>query len=102
MQQELARFAVEITRTTLVDWVAAVATVLEPLYRLVRDDLITGSYLRFDEAPVRVMDPEVDGRTATGWLWDCSVHDSSGARKLLGSSGVGSFHWLYRGWTVDP
>ncbi len=71
LQQELARFGVEITRTTLADWVAATATALEPLYRLVRDDLMAGSYLQVDETPVQVMDPEVEGRTATGWLWVC-------------------------------
>ena len=69
VQQELTRFGVEITRTTLADWVAATAMVLEPLYRLVRDNLLAGSYLQIDETPVHVMDPEVEGRTATGWLW---------------------------------
>jgi hypothetical protein len=69
VQQEIARFGVEITRTTLADWVAATATALEPLYHLVRDDLMAGSYLQIDETPVQVMDPEVKGRTATGWLW---------------------------------
>ena len=69
VQQELARHGVTTTRTTLVDWVAGAATTLEPLYRLVRDDLMGGSYLQIDETPVRVMDPEVLGKTATGWLW---------------------------------
>jgi transposase len=69
VQQELTRFGVEITRTTLADWVAATATALEPLYRLVRNDLMAGNYLQIDETPVQVMDPEVEGRTATGWLW---------------------------------
>ena len=69
VQQELARHGVTITRTTLADWVAGAATTLEPIYRLVRDDLMSGSYLQIDETPVRVMDPEVLGKTATGWLW---------------------------------
>jgi transposase len=69
VQQELARFGVEITRTTLADWVNAAATALEPLHHLVRQDLMGGSYLQIDETPVRVMDPEVEGRAATGWLW---------------------------------
>jgi hypothetical protein len=34
-----------------------------------RDDLMAGSYLQVDETTVQVMDPEVEGRTATGWLW---------------------------------
>ncbi len=69
VQQELALHGVTIERTTLADWVAGAATILEPLYRLVRDDLMSGTYLQIDETPVRVMDPEVLGKTATGWLW---------------------------------
>ena len=69
VQQELTRFGVEITRTTLADWVAAVAGALQPLADLVREDLLRGDYLQIDETPVRVMDPEVEGRTASGWLW---------------------------------
>ncbi len=30
---------------------------------------MSGSYLQIDETSVRVMDPEVLGKTATGWLW---------------------------------
>lgn len=69
VQQELARHGVEITRTTLADWVATGAGALEPLVALIRKDLILGDYLQVDETPVRVMDPEVPGKTAQGWLW---------------------------------
>ena len=31
--------------------------------------MLRGDYLQIDETPVRVMDPEVEGRTASGWLW---------------------------------
>lgn len=41
----------------------------EPLYHLLRCDLMAGNYLQVDETPVQVMDPEIEGRTATGWLW---------------------------------
>jgi hypothetical protein len=75
VQQEPARFGVDITRTTLADWVAAVTTALEPIHHLVRKDLMGGSYLQIEETPVRVMDPEVEGRAATGWL---SVYDRPG------------------------
>ena len=59
----------EITRTTLADWVDAAAVALEPIYKAIRTDLIGGNYLQVDEIPVRVMDPEVRGKTASGWLW---------------------------------
>jgi transposase len=63
VQQELARSGVEITRTTLSDWVAMGAGALEPLVASIRKDLVGGDYLQVEETPVRVMDPEVPGRT---------------------------------------
>jgi len=30
---------------------------------------MAGSYLLIDAIPLQVMEPEVKGRTATGWLW---------------------------------
>ncbi len=65
VQQALARFGEDITRTTLADRIAATATALEPLPHILRHDLMAVSYLQIDEAPVRVMDPEVVGRAAT-------------------------------------
>ena len=53
----------------MADWVDAAAVALEPIYKAIRTDLIGGNYLQVDETPVRVMDPEVRGKTASGWLW---------------------------------
>ena len=69
VQQELGRHGVVVTRSTLADWVNAVAAALEPLQQRVRQDLMGGDYLQVDETPVKVMDPDVPGRTAHGWLW---------------------------------
>lgn len=69
VQQELARFGVSITRTTLCDWVSAAASALQPLWRRLHQGLVGGDYLQVDETPVKVMDPEVQGKCATGYLW---------------------------------
>ena len=69
VQQELGRHGVEVTRSTLSDWVNAVAAALEPLQQRLRQDLVGGDYLQVDATPVKVMDPDVPGRTAHGWLW---------------------------------
>ena len=69
VQQELGRHGVEVTRSTLSDWVNAVAAALEPLQQRLRQDLVGGDYLQLDETPVKVIDPDLLGRTATGWLW---------------------------------
>ena len=59
----------EVTRSTLSDWVNAVAAALEPLQQRLRQDLVGGDYLQLDETPVKVIDPDLLGRTANGWLW---------------------------------
>ena len=69
VQQELGRHGVEVTRSTLSDWVNAVASALERLQKRLRQDLVGGDYLQVDESPVKVLDPDLPGRTANGWLW---------------------------------
>lgn len=69
VQQELERYGVNISRATLCGWVEAAAVALQPLWRGIQAGLMAGDYLQVDETPVRVMDPEIQGKTATGYLW---------------------------------
>lgn len=41
---------------------------MEPIVREIKRELLAGDYLQVDETPVRVMDPEVKGRCANGFL----------------------------------
>ena len=68
-QQEFLRLGANLSRTVLSDAVEAAALALQPLWKLIRDGLAQGDYLQVDETPVRVMDPEVKGKTGQGWLW---------------------------------
>jgi len=36
-------------------------------------DMLAGGYLQIDETPVKVLDPEVLGKAALGWLWFYAV-----------------------------
>ena len=68
-QQQLARLGVDFARQTLCDWVEKGAEWLQPIVREIKRELLAGDYLQVDETPVRVMDPEVKGRCAMGYLW---------------------------------
>jgi transposase len=68
-QQQFARLGVVLPRTTLCDWVEKCAAVLQPIVRAIKEELTTGDYLQVDETPVKVMDPDVQGQCATGYLW---------------------------------
>lgn len=72
-QQQFSRLGVNFSRQTLCDWVEHGAQWLQPLVREMKNEMLRGDYLQVDETPVKVMDPEVKGRCATGWLWVAGV-----------------------------
>ncbi len=63
------RFGVVISRQQMVQWVEKVAHLLLAIYWLIWEELKTGDYLQIDESPVKVLDPEVKGKAARGFLW---------------------------------
>lgn len=68
-QQQFARLGVDFPRQTLSDWVEKGAGWLQAIVREMKRELLGGDYLQVDETPVRVMDPEVPGKCARGYLW---------------------------------
>ncbi len=68
-QQQFERLGVNFPRQTLCDWIEKGAAWLQPIVREMKRELLAGDYLQVDETPVRVMDPEVKGQCALGYLW---------------------------------
>jgi transposase len=68
-EQQFERLGVHFSRQMLCDWVEHGARWLQPLVRQMKQELLAGDYLQVDETPVKVMDPEVKGKCATGYLW---------------------------------
>jgi transposase len=64
----LERFGVSLSRSTLCDWMARAATLLEPLYLLMVEIVLNSRVLHTDDTPVPVQDPKQD-KTKTGRLW---------------------------------
>jgi transposase len=67
------RHNVVIPRQQMVQWVAHIAFLLQPLCRLMFEQMKQGGYLQVDETPVKVLDPEVKGKCARGYLWFYAV-----------------------------
>jgi transposase len=63
-----AREGVELSRSTLADWVGQSASLLRPLVDAVGRHVMAGSSIHTDDTPVPVLDPG-RGRTKTGRLW---------------------------------
>lgn len=68
-EQQFRRLGVNFPRQMLCNWVEHGATWLQPVVRQMKSELLAGDYLQVDETPVKVMDPEVKGKCATGYLW---------------------------------
>lgn len=72
-EQQFARLGVVFPRQRLCDWVEKGANLVQILVHRMKEKLLAGDYLQVDETPVKVMDPEVKGKCATGYLWVAGV-----------------------------
>jgi transposase len=72
-QQFEERHGILIPRQQMVQWVEPIAELLRPVYDKMWQHLLAGGYLQVDETPVRVMDPDVKGKAARGYLWFYAV-----------------------------
>ena len=68
-QQFRERHGVIIPRQQMVQWVEQIAGWLQPIYDRMWQRLLAGGYLQVDETPVRVLDPDLEGKAARGYLW---------------------------------
>jgi transposase len=66
------RHGVNLSRQTLCGWVEAAADWLAPIYREMKVALVARDYLQADETPIRYLDPDVKGKSQSGWLWTYS------------------------------
>jgi transposase len=67
------RHGVDLSRQTLCGWVETAADWLAPIYREMKAGLVARDYLQADETPIRYLDPDVKGKSQSGWLWTYSA-----------------------------
>jgi hypothetical protein len=67
-ERRLARQGVEITRSTLCDWMGGAARVLEPMYELMKTLILLCGTIHTDDTSVKVRDSERKIKAA-GRLW---------------------------------
>ncbi|MCB1632232.1 MAG: IS66 family transposase [Pseudomonadales bacterium] len=63
-----ARSGVELSRSTLAEWIGAVGVALQPLVDALRDELLACPVLHADETPVAQLDPGA-GKTKRAYLF---------------------------------
>jgi transposase len=72
-QQFRERNSILIPRQQMIQWAEHIATWLRPIYDAMWKAMFGGGYLQIDETPVKVLDPDVQGKAARGYLWFYAV-----------------------------
>jgi transposase len=71
MEKNLARHGIDISRSTMCDWMAACADALRPLYDLMVAQVLGSKVIHTDDTPVDVLDKKLR-QTRTGRFWNYS------------------------------
>lgn len=78
--QRFEREGVKLSSSTLTDWIGATCALLEPLYEVLRKEVLSDDYLQVDETPIKVLDKNKKGTTHRGFHW---VYRSPQKRMVL-------------------
>jgi transposase len=68
-RQQFKRQGVDLSASTLDNWVTSGYDLLFPLYELQRERIIRKEYLMADETPIQVLDKLKKGKTHRGYFW---------------------------------
>lgn len=72
-QQFEERHGILIPRQQMVQWIEPIAELLRPVCDRMWHYMLLSRYLQVDETFVKVMDPDVKGKAAQGYLWFYAV-----------------------------
>lgn len=55
--------------STMNSWFIKCSELLNPLYQVMKEELLSTDYLQVDESPIKVMDKDKKGETHQGYMW---------------------------------
>jgi transposase len=67
--QQFKRLGMEIPSSTMSDWVGKSLKELTPLYKILKDKILTSDYLQADETPIKVLDQNKINQSHRGYYW---------------------------------
>ena len=99
LERILSRHGVELSRKTMCDWMAHVASMLRPVVDLLASLVRASKALHTDATRMPYLDPEVKGKSLSGQMWTyvgdrdhpfdvfafCPDHSAAGIDAFLGS-----------------
>jgi transposase len=67
-EQIFARHGLQLSRSTMCDWIRQICDALEPLYKAMRRDVVKSETLNSDDTPMPVLEPGL-GKTRQARFW---------------------------------
>jgi len=67
--QRFEREGIKLASSTLGDWISGTCALLEPLYEVLKKEVLSSDYLQADETPIKVLDKGKKGTTHRGYHW---------------------------------
>ena len=83
-EREFARYDLNLSTKTMANWILQCADrYLQPLYDLMKDELLQSGYLHGDETRIQVIDePDQKGSTQN-WMWVYLTDEYSGSPRMV-------------------
>ena len=66
---QFKRLGMEIPSSTMSDWVGKSIRELTPLYKILKEKILSGNYLQADETPIKVLDQKKVHQSHRGYYW---------------------------------
>ena len=73
LERIFERHGLSISRSTLSDWVGAMANLLQPIAQAMKRNLLEAPVLQADETPIQVRVPELKKKTRRSYLWSYGI-----------------------------
>ena len=67
--QIFKRQEITLAQSTINDWFANTSKLLNPLYEVLKKQILQASYTQVDESPIKVLTRDKPGSTHKGWMW---------------------------------
>lgn len=83
-EREFARYDLNLSTKTMANWIILCAKrYLQPIYDLMKEELLRSKYLHGDETRIQVIDePEQEG-TTQNWMWVYLTDEYSGSPRMV-------------------
>ena len=78
--QRFKRAGMDIPSATISGWMRGVCNLIQPLYDVLKKEVLSQDYLQADETPIAVMDKNKEGATHQGYHW---VYHAPGIKMVL-------------------